>query len=108
MNPYLLAVLALLLAAIAQTSAAWIAAESFWRKGQGSSSRRSWLALTLAAGLLALHSGYTLELALRTGLYDLRQADPGGPDRPALCARHLRSQAAGLKAPASVTIQSSR
>jgi len=74
MNPYLLAVLALLLAAIAQTSAAWIAAESFWRKGQGSSSRRSWLALTLAAGLLALHSGYTLELALRTGLYDLRQA----------------------------------
>ncbi|MCB4359973.1 hypothetical protein [Quatrionicoccus australiensis] len=74
MNPYLLAVLALLLAAIAQTSAAWIAAESFWRKGQGSGSRRSWLALTLAAGLLALHSGYTLELALRTGLYDLRQA----------------------------------
>lgn len=74
MNPYLLAVLALLLAAITQTSAAWIAAESFWRKGQGSSSRRSWLALTLAAGLLALHSGYTLELALRTGLYDLRQA----------------------------------
>lgn len=74
MNPYLLAILALLLAAIAQTSAAWIAAESFWRKGQGSSSRRSWLALTLAAGLLALHSGYTLELALRTGLYDLRQA----------------------------------
>lgn len=74
MNPYLLAVLALLLAAIAQTSAAWIAAESFWRKGQGSSSRRSWLALTLAAGLLALHSGYTLGLALRTGLYDLRQA----------------------------------
>jgi len=74
MNPYLLAVLALLLAAIAQTSAAWIAAESFWRKGQGSRSRRSWLALTLAAGLLALHSGYTLELALRTGLYDLRQA----------------------------------
>lgn len=74
MNPYLLAVLALLLAAITQTSAAWIAAESFWRKGQGSNSRRSWLALTLAAGLLALHSGYTLELALRTGLYDLRQA----------------------------------
>jgi len=74
MNPYLLAVLALLLAAIAQTSAAWIATELFLHKGQGSAQRRSWLALALAAGLLALHDGYSLELALRTGLYDLRQA----------------------------------
>lgn len=74
MNPYLLAVIALLLAAVAQTSAAWIATELYLLKGQGSAHRRSWLGIALAAMLLALHHGYALELALRTGLYDLRQA----------------------------------
>jgi len=73
-NPYLLAVLALLVAAIAQTSAAWLASELFLHKGLGSTRRRAWLAIALAAALLALHTGYALELALRTGLYDLRQA----------------------------------
>lgn len=74
MNPYLLAVLALLLAAIAQTSIAWMATERFLPKGQGRRQSLSWLAIALAAGLLALQHGYTLELALHTGLYDLRQA----------------------------------
>lgn len=74
MNPYLLAVIALLLATVAQTSAAWIGTELFLLKGQGSTRRRAWLGITLAAMLLALHHGYALELALRTGLYDLRQA----------------------------------
>lgn len=73
-NPYLLAVLALLLAAVAQSSAAWLATELFLRQGQDSTRRRSWLAIALGAALLALNTGYSLELALRTGLYDLRQA----------------------------------
>jgi len=74
MNPYLLAVLGLLLAATTQTSLAWIASERFLRKGQERRLRFSWLAVALAAGLLAVQHGYALELALRTGLYDLRQA----------------------------------
>lgn len=74
MSPYNLAVLALLLAAVAQTSAAWIAAELFLLKGQDSTRRRAWLGISLAAMLLALQQGYAIELALRTGLYDLRQA----------------------------------
>lgn len=74
MNPYLLAVLALLLAAIAQTSIAWVATERFLQRGQGSRHSRAWLAIALGAAFLALQHGYTLELALRTGLYDLRQA----------------------------------
>ncbi|QRM18152.1 hypothetical protein GBK02_01460 [Dechloromonas sp. TW-R-39-2] len=74
MNPYTLAVFALLLAAVAQTSAAWIATELFLLKGQGSTRRRAWLAISLAAMLLALQHGYAIELAMRTGLYDLRQA----------------------------------
>jgi membrane protease YdiL (CAAX protease family) len=36
--------------------------------------RHGWLALAIAALLFSLHHGYSLELALRTGLYDLRQA----------------------------------
>lgn len=74
MNPYTLAVFALLLAAVAQTSAAWIATELFLLKGQGSTRRRAWLTISLAAMLLALQHGYAIELAMRTGLYDLRQA----------------------------------
>lgn len=74
MNTYLIAVVALLLAAIAQTSALWIGTELFLRKGQSSARRRGWLAVTLATALLALQHGYTLEFTLRTGLYDLRQA----------------------------------
>jgi hypothetical protein len=74
MNPYLLAILSLLLAAVAQTSIAWVATERFLEKSQSSRQRRSWLAIALGAGFLAMQHGYTLELALRTGLYDLRQA----------------------------------
>lgn len=74
MNPYLLAVLALLLAAIAQTSIAWVATERFLRREQSRRQSRSWLAIGLGAAFLALQHGYALELALRTGLYDLRQA----------------------------------
>lgn len=74
MNPYPLAVLGLLLAAIAQTSIAWVATERFLQKGLARRQSLAWLAIALGAGFLALQHGYTLELALRTGLYDLRQA----------------------------------
>ena len=36
--------------------------------------RFAWLALSLAGLLFALHNGYALEMAVRTGLYDFRQA----------------------------------
>lgn len=74
MNPYLLAVLALLFAAIAETSIAWVATERCLQKGGGRRQGLAWLAIALGAGFLALQQGYILELALRTGLYDLRQA----------------------------------
>jgi len=74
MNPYLLAVLALLLAAVAQTSIVWVAIERFLHPGPDSRHRRAWLAVALGAAFLTLQHGYALELALRTGLYDLRQA----------------------------------
>jgi len=62
--------LALLLALLAQSVATGIALELALRKPY----RRYWMALTIAFGLLALHHGYTLELALHIGLYDLQQA----------------------------------
>lgn len=74
MNPYLLAVLGLLFAAIAETSVAWVATERFLQKGPSRRHRLAWLAFALGAGFLALQQAYALELALRTGLYDLRQA----------------------------------
>lgn len=74
MNPYLFAILGLLLAAVAQTSIAWVATERFLQKSLSRRQSLSWLAIALGAGFLALQHGYALELALRTGLYDLRQA----------------------------------
>jgi hypothetical protein len=66
--------LALLLAFGAQSLVAGLATEVFLRKEIASSARHGWLALAIAALLFSLHHGYSLELALRTGLYDLRQA----------------------------------
>jgi hypothetical protein len=74
MSSYTLTVLALAVALIAQAVAAGLATEGFLHKGRPSQARRSWLALALGALLLVLHHGYTLELALSTGLHDLRQA----------------------------------
>lgn len=74
MNGYQLAVWALAGGLLGQTYAAGIAIESYLWRGQPTLWRRAWLALAAAAMLQALHSGYALELALRTGLYDLRQA----------------------------------
>ena len=70
MSPYGLTLLALLGALVAQSIATGIALELAFRKPY----RRHWLALGIGSGLLALHHGYALELALSTGLHDLRQA----------------------------------
>ena len=74
MRSYALAVFALAGALIAQAVAAGLATGLFLRKGRPSPARRSWLALAVGSLLLALHHGYALELALSTGLHDLRQA----------------------------------
>ena len=70
MSPYALTLLGLVAALLAQSVATGIALELALQKPY----RRHWLALGIGSGLLALHHGYDLELGLRTGLYDLRQA----------------------------------
>ena len=74
MSSYLLALLALFVALLAQSVAAGFATELFLRRDLGAAARRSWLALALGALMFALHSGYALELAVTSGLHDLRQA----------------------------------
>lgn len=74
MNDFSLALWALAVSLLLQALAAGWATEVFVRRGLPAGWRRSWLALAIAAMLFALYHGYTLELALRTGIYDLRQA----------------------------------
>jgi hypothetical protein len=74
MNGYSLAVYALAAALIAQVIAAGLSIECYLLPNQPRPRRRAWLALATASLLLALHHAYTLELALHTSLYDLRQA----------------------------------
>ena len=74
MSSHTLAQFALLGALLAQSYATALATELFLRREGGSLARRSWLALAIASLILALHHGYALELAVRTGLHDLRQA----------------------------------
>jgi hypothetical protein len=74
MDPLTLALLALATALVAQAIAAGLCAELVSRPAQPRSEQAIWLALAVAALLAALHHGYTLELALRTGIFDLRRA----------------------------------
>lgn len=74
MNSYSLTLAILLAASILQIWGSALAIESVLRKKQDGGLRRTWLAVAGSAMLIALHDGYALELALRTGLYDLRQA----------------------------------
>ena len=74
MSSHALAQFALLGALLAQSFATGLATELFLRKEQSLLARRSWLALAIASLIFALHHGYALELAVRTGLHDLRQA----------------------------------
>jgi hypothetical protein len=74
MEPYGLTLAALLTAIIAQSLAAGLCAELAWHRAQIPAERRIWLAFAIAMLLAALHHGYSLELAVRAGLFDLRQA----------------------------------
>ena len=74
MSSYSLALFALLAALLALSFASGLAIELFLRKEQGSLARRSWLALASGALIFALQQGYSLELAVSTGIHDLRQA----------------------------------
>lgn len=74
MDAYTLSKLALAVALLAQTLVTAFAIEGHLREKVDITLRRAWLAIAIASTLLALHHGYTLELALRTGLYDTRQA----------------------------------
>ncbi|HJV93417.1 MAG TPA: hypothetical protein VJ572_08060 [Azonexus sp.] len=74
MNPYILTLWSLAVALIAQSLVAGLSIELFLRPSRAAGLRRAWLAIAIGSLLLALHHGYTIELALRTGLYDMRQA----------------------------------
>jgi len=74
MNSYTLALYALLLATLAQSGASWLCVQRFLCRDAPRLHRHAWLAFAFSAILLALLHGHSLELALRTGLYDLRQA----------------------------------
>lgn len=74
MNDFLFSLLALLSGLGAQAACAGMAFELAIRRGLSPWERLSWGAFFLGGLLLTLHHGYNLELALRTGLYDRRQA----------------------------------
>lgn len=70
MNPYPLAVLSLTLALLAQCFATGLATAAALRPPY----RRAYMALAIGLALLALQHAFSLELAVRTGLFDLRQS----------------------------------
>ena len=70
MTPYALALLSLTLALVAQCLAAGYATAAALRRPY----RRTAMVLAIGLTLLAFNHGYSLELALHTGLFDLRQA----------------------------------
>jgi hypothetical protein len=78
MSAYTLSLLALFVALLAQAVASGLATELFLRKGLDRLVRYSWLALAVGSLILALQHGYALELAVSTGLHDLRQAIMSG------------------------------
>jgi hypothetical protein len=73
MNDYTLNLLALSIAIFGQAVACGLSAELALLKSLPGSTRRLWALVAAGAGLLALQHGYTLELAWRIGLFDLRQ-----------------------------------
>lgn len=74
MNAYQLSLLALIVGLLGQAVASGIAIECFFHRKLAASTRRLWFALAVGALFLGLHHGYSIELALKTGLYDFRQA----------------------------------
>ena len=78
MNAYTLALACAVTGLIAQAYAAGLATELFLRRENDRTTRLLWISMAIGALLLALQHGCALELALRTGLYDLRQGMLGG------------------------------
>lgn len=78
MNPYTLSLLALVTGLFGQALAGGLSIERLLRGRAQATGRHIWFALACGALLLATHHAYAIELALRTGLYDLRQALVGG------------------------------
>lgn len=74
MNSYELTLFSLIGALLAQAVAAGLSIEVFLRQDLPRAVSRTWLVIAIGSLLLSLHHGYTLELAMRTGLYDMRQA----------------------------------
>ena len=74
MSAYSLTLLALLMALIAQLWATGLATECFLRKDQSTLARRSSMAMAIASLIFSLQHGHALELAVSSGLYDVRQA----------------------------------
>lgn len=74
MNLYTLTLLALLLGLAAQAVVAGLSLEMGLRRELPRPRRLAWLALGCGGLLLALHHGYWLELAVRTGLHDFDRA----------------------------------
>lgn len=74
MNPYSLTVISLLGAMIAHVVITSMAIGAYFSERQKPGLSRAWLAVAIGSTLFAVHHAYTLELALKTGLYDMRQA----------------------------------
>ena len=74
MDAYTLNLVFLFVALLCQVLISGTSVECWLRRDLPRPQRFAWLALSLAGLLFALHNGYALELAVRTGLYDFRQA----------------------------------
>ena len=74
MSSYQVAQIALVAGIFGHALASGTAIESALRQGISSARRAFWLAIGLGGLLLALQNGFALELALKTGLFDLRQS----------------------------------
>lgn len=74
MSQYSLSLVFLFAAVVSQALAAGLAFEFGISRRQAAGRRGVWLILGLGAMTLTLHSGYALQFALQTAIYDLRQS----------------------------------
>jgi hypothetical protein len=78
MNAYTISLFALVLGLLGQSVVSGMAFERCFHRAPALGSRALWLAIAIGSLLLGLHHGHSIELALKTGLYDLRQASLAG------------------------------
>ncbi len=101
MDAYTLNLVFLFVALLCQVLISGTSVECWLRRDLPRPQRFTWLALSLAGLLFALHNGYALELAVRTGLNDFRQAtlsiaSPAcSPPLPCIASGDWRSRAEG-------------